>query len=360
MTVHPRHFSPLLAIALAAYASAASAQVRIVPEQPATIADAGAGVSVYLLNEGDSDAAEIPPATITVTTADGITLYLGAPRQDAVSIAPHGFARLTYRAVAQQQRVAVASAAPEPAAATPGDRPTETAALSAAGSTSGFLDRFRPHEPFYAVGGLGDAGLKVQASIALDPIAGDGVLSHIRLGYTQTFFWALDRPSGPIRATTYSPEAAFNYPIGSDTLVGIAYRHDSNGEGAATSVNSHRIIARIAQRLHYGNGWSATVAPSAWIFLGDRGVATDLPDYYGNFGLSASVEQADGIKLQVNARGNVSNGRGGVEGFLSYPLARFGLAGIYAFAQGWTGYGEALSDYDVSDQHIRVGLAVMR
>lgn len=359
MTILPRHVSPLLAIVLAAWSNSAAAQIRVVPEQPANVADAGAGVSVYLLNEGDSEAAEIPPATITVTTGDGVTLYLGAPRQDAISLAPHGFARLTYRAMAQQQRIAAATPVSEPSAP-PATARQETATLSAAGSASGFLDRFRPHEPFYAVGGLGDAGLKVQASLAIDPIAGNGLLSHLRLGYTQTFFWALDRPSGPVRATTYSPEAAFNLPIGPDTLVGIAYRHDSNGEGAATSVNSHRIIARIAQRLNYGNGWSATVAPSAWIFLGDRGVATDLPDCYGNFGLSASVEQADGIKLQVNARGNVSNGRGGVEGFLSYPLARFGLIGIYAFAQGWTGYGEALSDYDVSDSHVRIGLAVMR
>ena len=55
------------------------------------------------------------------------------------------------------------------------------------------------------------------------------------------------------------------------------------------------------------------------------------------------------------------SGRGAAELFASYPLARVdGDLGFYLFAQGFTGYGEALDDHRRRDTHARIGIALTR
>lgn len=360
-----------LALAALLSASPALAQVRAVPDQPASAAAAEKGVVVYLMNETGEQVAVDAPDTVAVTAQDGSRLVLRRNSVEATSLAPGGFARAFYT---------LDRGAPSPATATPGvavaaappvpqdlpatgaapERPQEASLFSSRGTAAAFIDRFRPHEPIYGVAGLDDAGAKLQFSIAAKPFAGDGVLSWLTLGYTQTMFWALDRPSGPVRATNYSPEAFLDIPVEPNTVLGIGYRHDSNGEGAASSVNSHRIVARIAHRYPLGRGWTAELAPEAWFFLGSKGVATDLDRYLGYTGLRASIFQEEGLRLALSGRGNPGTGEGGLELFVSYPLARLGIFGISGFGQVFTGSGEALSDYDVDDTHARLGIAFTR
>ncbi len=343
----------------ACVAAPLAAQVRPVPSQPASASAAQAGVEVYLINDS-ADAQTVPaPDTLEVTAANGDRLRL-TPRDAApVSVAAGGFAKLTYD-VAGRARNPDETAAPSVAFAEQPSPRGETVFAGARGTSSGFIDRLRPAEPIYAVAGLGNAGAKLQFSVGLAPFVGDGLLSHLRLAYTQTFFWAVDRPSGPVRDTNYSPEAFFDLPLDSKTILGLGYRHDSNGEGVATSVNSHRIMARLSHRFDLGDRWRADISPSAWFFVGSRGVATDLDRYWGYTGLNASIEEEDGIKLALSGRGNPGTGKGSLEGFVSYPVARFGVFGIYLFGEGFTGYGEAITRYNVSDRHLRVGFSVTR
>lgn len=359
---------PAITFAALCLAFPAAAQVRAVPDQPASAEAAARGVVVYLMNEGGEAAAADAPDTVAVTAQDGTRLTLRRNSVEATSIAAGGFARAFYTldkgappALARRSgAVAAVPPAEMPVTGEAAVRPQEASVLSSKGTSSAFLDRFRPLEPIYGAWGVDDAGAKLQFSVGVKPFAGDGPLSWLSLGYTQTIFWAIDRPSGPVRATNYSPEAFLDIPVESDTVLGIGYRHDSSGEGAATSVNSHRIVARVAHRYDLGRGWTAELAPEAWFFLGSKGVATDLEDYLGYTGLRAAIWQDQGLKVAVSGRGNPGTGEGALELFVSYPLARLGVFGISAFGQVFTGSGEALSDYDVDDTHARLGIAFTR
>lgn len=342
----------LVAALLLWFPGAALAQVRTLPTQPATAEAALDGVDVYLLNEGGSDAVAEAPATIVVTTADGEQVTLD--RQDAppATIAAGGFAKLRYAASA----VAEAYLAPAESPAR-----SETVVDTAAGTAAGFLDRFEPYAPIYGVFGAGDAGAKLQVSFALRPFEDAGALDGLRFAWTQTMFWAIDEPSGPFRSTNYAPEVFYTHALADDLAVSAGYAHDSNGRGEVGSIDANRIYARVAKRWDLGNDWSITAAPRAWFYVGRQGVAPDLDRYWGYTALDLSIGRRDGVRVSLDARGNPGTGKGAADLFVSYPLARIaGGLGIYAFGQGFTGYGEAIDDYAIQRTHARFGIALTR
>ncbi|MCW3835103.1 phospholipase A [Sphingomonas canadensis] len=346
----------LLALAALLAAMPAAAQIRAVPAQPASEKEALRGVEVFLVNEGDAPADAEGPKEIEVTAADGTRLVLERMPAPRASVPPGGFVKARY------VPVGIAGVAVPPAEAHP---PAEVAAAetvvpTSAGSSAGFLDRFEPHDPIYGVFGYGDAGAKLQVSLAMRPFEGAGVLDNLRFAYTQTMFWAIEQPSGPFRSTIYSPEVYAQVPVRDDLTLGFGWRHDSNGRGAG-SIDSNRLWIRAAKRFDLADGWSLELAPEAWIYVGKQGVATDLSDYWGYTGLRAAVRQEDGIKLALTARGNFETGRGAAELFASYPLGRLGGGfGIYLFGQAFTGHGETLDGYNLRDTQARIGIALTR
>jgi outer membrane phospholipase A len=237
----------------------------------------------------------------------------------------------------------------------------ETEVRRSAGTASGFLTRFAPHEPIYGVFGPGDSGTKLQFSFAFQPFGNDSALSGFKFAYTQTMFWRLDLPSGPFEHTTYSPEIFYEKAIDDSAMFGVGWRHDSNGEGPATSIDSNRIFARFTKGFELGGGWRAEVTPQAWLYVGKQGVAPDLARYWGNASLGMTLLNPDSLKLSLNLRGDFESGRGAAELFASYPLADLGGGfGIYLFGQGFTGHGEALDDYRRRDTHGRLGISLTR
>ncbi|MBX3593734.1 phospholipase A [Sphingomonas sp.] len=351
-------------------ATPAFAQLRAVPTQPASERDALRGVEVILINEGADPVAAEGPRQIEVTAADGTRLVLERLPAPVATVAPGGFVKARYvpTAYAARPSVPATPGAPLPAgvgAAYPADRPPsvtgETEVLASRGTASGFLDRFSPHEPVYGAFGLQDAGAKLQFSFAFRPFDGAGALDHLRFAYTQTMFWRLDLPSGPFTHTTYSPELFADIPMGDSAAFGIGWRHDSNGEGPASSIDSNRLFARVTKAFDLGDGWRAEVTPQAWLFVGKQGVAPDLDRYWGNASLSLTVMRPDSLKLNVTARGNPETGRYAAELFASYPLGRLGGGfGIYLFGQAFTGYGESLDAFRRRDSHARLGIALTR
>jgi hypothetical protein len=333
---------PLLLVATLV-ATPAAAQVRAVPDQPASAAAAEAGVDVFLFNEGVEAVPARPPAEIAVTAADAARVTLLPDGPAPAMIAAGGFARVRYRA--RPPLAAVAA--------------RETVFDTAQGVASVGLDRLSPYEPIYGVSGLGGAGAKLQFSFAYRPFD-RGALRHFRFAYTQAMFWAINVPSGPFRSTNYSPEAFFEVPVDAATRIAFGYLHDSNGRGEARSIDANRIFIRGVKSFALGDGWRAELVPQAWIYVGKQGVAPDLERYWGYTSLKASVFQPDGLKLTVTARGNPATGKGAAELHASYPLAQPLGIGVYLFGQGFTGYGEALDDWRVADTHLRVGIALTR
>lgn len=365
----------LIFLATTAIAAPAAAQLRAVPTQPESEAAALRGVEVILINEGTSPIAAEGPRSIEVTTADGTRLILERLPAPAATLAPGSFAKARYVPTGYAARPASrpTPGAPVPhgvgspwtgADAVPSSTVTQTAeheTLSASGTASGFLDRFRPHEPTYGAFGLGDAGGKLQVSFAFQPIGGTGALSQLRFAYTQTMFWRLDLPSGPFTHTTYSPEIYVERAVDPSATIGLGWRHDSNGEGPATSIDSNRIFLRATKAFDLGDGWRAEVTPQAWVYVGKQGVAPDLDRYWGNGSLGVALLKSDSLKLAVTLRGSPDSGRGAAELFASYPLARLhGDLGFYLFGQAFSGYGEALDDYRRRDTHARIGIALTR
>ncbi len=353
-------------------AEPAAAQLRPLLDPPASADAARGGVEVYLLNEGRTVQPASGPAEIETMAKDGTRLRLIAAPDAPPTVAPGGFARLHYR-LAASYPVAVAPPAPLPLAPLPlaplplavaANR--ETVVDGSAGISSAFVDRFRPYEPIYGVAGTGTAGAKLQVSIDFRLLGrADG--PRLDFAYTQAMFWAIDRPSAPFRATNYSPEIFVDLPVGEALNVGAlnvgaGYRHDSNGGGPASSVDVNRLYLRASGAFTLGRGWELSVTPKAWIYFGEHGNAPGLERYWGNAALAASIGQRDGLKFVISGRGNFGTGRGGVEAFLSWPVARIGdrLPHLYLFGQMFSGYGEALSDYRISATHARIGIALTR
>ena len=340
-------------------ATPAAAQLRAVPAQPDSEAEALRGVEVFLVNEGDAPVTDAGPREIEVTAADGTRLVLERAPGPVPEIAPGGFVKARYVPVSVVGK-AVPPAEQHAAAEIP---PTETVVQSSSGTSAAFLDRFEPHEPVYGAFGAGDSGGKLQVSFAFRPFEEDAPLrlGNLRFAYTQTMFWALDEPSGPFRATTYSPEVYAYIPTGDNMRVALGWRHDSNGRGPATSIDVNRIFGRIEATTDLGSGWHLDLAPQAWVYVGHQGIAPDLRDYWGMASLAAAIRQDDGLKIAANVRGNFETRKGGAELFVSYPLTKLGGGlGFYIFGQAFSGYGEALDDFRINDTHARIGIALTR
>jgi outer membrane phospholipase A len=354
----------LLACLIAAAPAAAQAppapQLRAVPEQVASEREALRGVEVFLVNESDVPLAADGPRELEVTAADGTRLVLERVPGAKKTVAPGGFAKARYVPISVAGSV-IPPAQAHPAAELP--ESGETVVASSTGSSAAFFDRFEPHEPIYGVAGVNDSGAKLQVSFAFRPFGENAPLKlgNLRFAYTQTMFWALDQPSGPFRATTYSPEVYADLPLDETTTVALGYRHDSNGRGVANSIDVNRIFLRAEKSFDLGGDWRLDVAPQAWFYVGNEGTATHLRDYWGYTSLTASIGQKDGLKLALTGRGNFETRRGSAELFVSYPLGRIGGGiGFYLFGQGFTGFGEALDDWNRRDTHARIGIALTR
>jgi phospholipase A1/A2 len=390
-------------------ATPAAAQLRVAPEPPVSASAARSGVSVFLVNEGSTAVAGTAPERLEVVAQDGSRVAIVPAERPPASVPAGGFVRMRYLSAGvisvgpppppptgevmsaePPEPISVPVPPPTPIAPPPmattdlppssvdpappprpsastlmqspdAPLPVETTMASGNGASAGFLDRFMPYEPIYGAIGVGDAGTKLQVSFALRPFGGTGALSHFRFAYTQTMFWATDLPSGPFRATTYSPEAFFDVPVANTARVAFGYRHDSNGEGEPTSIDVNRLFVRAVKAWDLGSGWQAELVPQAWFYVGRRGgLSRDVADYWGYTSLKASIFQPDGLKLSLIGRGNPGNGRGAAELFASYPLQRVGGLGVYLFGQAFTGFGEALDDYRVRDSHARIGISLTR
>jgi phospholipase A1/A2 len=353
----------LILLPLFAASAPAVAQIAPVPQQPASAVAAREGVTVYFPNDGDAPVDPVAPDTLRVTAADGTQVMLEREGPALLPVAPGAFGKARYRPVA----VAVAEPAP-PTGATPAAEAAEAIAasrertvLASAGTASVIPGRFQPYRPVYGVFGTDDAGAKLQVSFAFQPFETNGALNGLRFAWTQTMFWRLDLPSGPFTSTNYNPEVFYELPLSQDAVAAIGYSHESNGRGEVGSIDVNRIYARMTRRFDLGDRWFAEVSPQLWFYVGAQGVADDIERYMGYGQIGAAVGQTDGVKLQGMVRGNPGTGRGAAELFASYPLARLGFGlGIHAFGQFYTGYGEALDDFDRRDTHARFGIALTR
>ncbi|KQM86962.1 hypothetical protein ASE67_04195 [Sphingomonas sp. Leaf23] len=334
-------------IVLALLAAAAQPQLRIVAEPLASVAAAEGGVTVFALNEGASEA-EAVPAAMEIVTADQVPLKIVPVDAVPLRVAPGSFRALRYRIAPMQ-----VAAPPTPPTPTPVMASGETVVPTGQGQVSGLLARFEPHAPIYGAFGLGSDGAKLQVSLAFRPFDGAGALDGVRLAWTQTMFWAIDRPSGPFRSTNYSPEVYYQRQVDDRIVAAAGYAHDSNGRDAG-SIDVNRVFASASYVLPIGGDWQVEATPKLWTYVGTG--YRDLDRYWGNMSLGGAIGQVDGLRIAASLRNPLGSHRAG-ELYVSYPLAR---TGIYLFGQAFAGYGEAIDDYALRSSSARLGVSFTR
>lgn len=334
----------------------AAAEVRLVV--PEAAAPRTGPFEVVFLNDGAAAAKLDAPRTITV--AEGEAMRDGpAPAE----IAPGGFARVSYR-------LADAGAAPQVAVAVSTATPQEAEATS--------LGRFETYQPMYALVGANPSDAKLQLSFRYRVFGqkprefstGDGSRkwrAGLYFGYTQRMFWDLSQDSIPMYDITFSPELFLRAvspgsPSVGAPMLGIqaGLRHQSNGEDGADSRSFNTLYVEPSVGFGLGNGWTLTAAPRLWAYVGSKEGNERIARYRGYTGLTLDLKQQDGFGLRTYLQGNIEGGRGSAEVDLSYSLRRWTGLNLYLYSQLYTGYGEALIDYDERSTRLRFGIGIVR
>lgn len=386
---------PLLLAAALLLPTAAPAALRPLVSHVAP-GDGDAVVEVTLLNDGAAPERFAPPPTLAAVlrSAGGDrAVTLAADSAAPVTVAPGGFARLSYRlhlepgdtgpltlTVPAWDAQGLAFAAPPPAPGAPApavaasDGETFLARYRSADDDRGnaFLPNLSAYEPIYAVYGPGtdsDARLQISFKYQLFGDARDTDrrwIDGIHFAFTQRLYWNLGQESSPFRNVDYLPELFYLVPAkpvsGRISLGGQAgFRHESNGRGGLDSRSYNTVYLQPSASLPVGS-LKLTVSPRVWLYAGSLEDNPDIRRYRGNTGLTLEIGQDDGWRLTTQSRLNFGSGKGAVDALVSYPLDRLIARNLklYVFGQGFVGYGENLLDYDRRQTRLRIGIGLVR
>lgn len=410
-----RRCVPALAIGALVAAVPADAAVRTLVTRLTPASGGIAAIEVSVLNDGETPTAFAPPATVPATLAwDGgsaaVVLTRDAATPAAVTVAAGGFARLGYAlrlpagvvgraaltvgqwdrqglafAVAPADTQVAAAAPPAPISPAPASSAlaspapaspdvTYTARYRSADGDRGnaFLPNLTAYQPVYAVYGPGtdtDARLQISFKYQLLGDARDGQLrwsDGIHFAFTQRLYWNLGAESSPFRNVDYLPELFYLLPpqsVSSRIAIGgqAGFRHESNGRSGIDSRSFNTLYVQPMVTMPVGS-LKLVLGPRAWVYVGSREDNPDIRRYRGNAGLLAEIGRDDGWRLTTESRLNPSSGKGSVDALLSYPLDRIvsRRLKLYAFVQGFAGYGENLLDYDRRTTRLRAGIGLVR
>lgn len=389
----------LLAATLLTSAMPALAGVRMLIDHAAPVPQSSAiRFDLTVLNPSQSAVDFSFPETVQVQlTWAGKTYALVARRTAAeamnASIGPSGFREAAYQITLPQDaaaggggllsiegsdsRIAVASPASDISAGSVAvaAAPVETgeAAVQEASADRPFFANFSAYEPIYAVYGRShDNDTRIQFSLKYqlfgDPKSGPGErrwIDNFYIAYTQRIFMDIGEKSNPIHAIDFQPEFFYQWQpraIGGGTELGgqLGLRHVSNGDGGLDSRSYNLIFVRPQLGWDFA-GQHLTLSPSAWAYLGKDTHNPDIARYRGYTGLGMTFGSEKGLMLTADSKYSFGSGKGAVEGTLSYPLSNL-IDGynVHIFAQGFTGYGENLLDYNRRSSHVRFGIGLVR
>lgn len=216
--------------------------------------------------------------------------------------------------------------------------------------------------------GLGQrAEFKFQLSVRF-PVWMDvlGTGGDLHVAYTGIAWWqAYDGSrSRPFRETNHEPEVFLSFDVNWPVLgthlrqVTIGINHQSNGRKLPTSRSWNRIVASIVweyeNRVMIFRPWYRIPDPPKESADDPRGDENpNIERFVGQFELIAAWRKGDNTYAATWRNNARADNRGSLAFSWSFPLA--GRARGYV--QAFTGYGEALIDYD--DHHNRIGLGIL-
>ncbi len=187
-------------------------------------------------------------------------------------------------------------------------------------------------------------------------------------GYTQQSYWQTTQKSSPFRETNYAPEFFLSF----DNLQNsyhlnryqIGLLHQSNGRGSTESRSWNRIYMQ-----GFFDYKGIKIVPRVWYRIPEHAKSSptdtsgdDNPDIwkylgYGDLVISMPYKRhLFSLKLRDNLR--ASQNKGSVQFDWNFPLLINN--GVYGYLQIFSGYGESLIDYNVRNNKIGIGFAILR
>jgi len=239
-----------------------------------------------------------------------------------------------------------------------------------------FKKHLFPYEPIYFIAGTKSPNAKFQISLKyqlFDPDASlghrVGLLTNLYVAYTQTSLWDWNHASAPFEDTSYKPEFFYAQNIVRPTAddwfrfdAQGGFQHESNGRGGADSRSLNLFYLKPIFVFGKDGGWQLTLAPRAWVYVGDLSDNPDIADYRGHAELNASLGRVQDWQLAALFRIGDTGSHASLQLDLSYRLSAIRCFGMtwYAHAQFFTGYGEDLLFYKKSSDMLRIGFALYR
>ena len=234
-----------------------------------------------------------------------------------------------------------------------------------------------PYEPMYFLAGPDSPTARFQISLRYQLLNNEGALAEkapwlrgLSFAYTQTSLWDLAGQSAPFFDSSYKPELLYVLPrvdrgqwadwFRLDLQGGL--QHESNGKDGPNSRSLNIAYFRPTMKFGRDGGFELTLAPKAFVYVGDVVDNPDIALYRGYFGLQSTIGWDRGLQLRTEGRIGSHADRGSVQFDLTYPMSEI-LAGsfsVYLQLQFFNGYGESLLEYNKRESHFRVGIALYR
>ena len=209
--------------------------------------------------------------------------------------------------------------------------------------------------------------LSLRTKVAQDVLIND---ADVWLGFTQQAMWQIwnGADSKPFRNTDYEPEVIYMVPVpkGVRELPGgvrwryvqLALAHQSNGQSDP--------LSRSWNRVYLGTGFER----GNWTFTGrfnhrlSEDAATDNnPDliaYRGRGELQLGWS-GGAVTSSLLWRTSLKDAkRGSLQLEFTYPVFSDQPNGLRWFVQGFSGYGETLTDYNFKQTSVGAGLSFMQ
>ena len=194
--------------------------------------------------------------------------------------------------------------------------------------------------------------------------------------YTQVSYWQLFSSSSPFREIIYKPELFVTFPLYNrlDSIhmksFTLGYKHASNGQpdgnfnireypNGPFLGSSSRSWNRLFIRGDFQ--WKAFLAEfTLWYKLPrniDQDDNPDIEDFYGHGSLKLGYIYKKFL-VNLNWRQNFSTMHGAVELEMTYPTPWSNK--VFFYAQGFSGYGQSLIDYNHATNQVGFGVSISR
>lgn len=239
-----------------------------------------------------------------------------------------------------------------------------------------FKDHVSGYDPLYFIAGTESPNAKFQVSFKYQLVSNDGALGKwapplkgFHFAYSQTSLWDWNGESAPFFDSSYRPEMLFAWERvagGSSNwfrldLQGGA-QHESNGKGGDDSRSLNITYLKPTLTLGRPGTLQLTLAPRAWLYVGDLEDNPDLKDYRGYVDLRTVVGWSKGVQLSALGRLGDDWNHGSLQLDLTYPMMKLlsGSFSVYLHAQYFIGYGESLLLYNEYGTSFRVGFSFYR